>query len=266
MTRTAMSQLTKTFVSFSSVAVLGLSGACALEDESFEDLEEPAFGETEQHTICGPTDDAQWVNDYNGRLGPTTTFVATHKRNKGALESTAAANSSKYCSGTLISANQFLTAGHCVDASSVGEFVAFNYERAAGSTTLLTQSHFRIDAVLEDALGGVDYAVLRLAGSPGTTWGTAVVATADPAAGATATIIGHPSGGPKKIEAGTISSFSGNRISYGNIDTLGGNSGSGILDSQGRVIGVHTNGGCTSSGGANFGMRISRVRAVSAIL
>lgn len=265
MTRSAMSPITMKFLSLSSVAVAGLLGACVeMEDEA--DLEEPAFGETEQHTICGPTDDSQFVNSYNGSLGVTTTFVANNKGTKGALASTNAVNGSKYCSGTLISTNTFLTAGHCVDSSSVGDYVSMNYERVAGGTTLLPQSFYRVDAILEDSLGGVDYAILRLAGTPGTTWGIATVATADPAVGAQATIIGHPQGQPKKIESGSISSFSGNRISYGNIDTLGGNSGSGIIDSSGRVIGVHTNGGCTASGGANFGMRISRVRAVSAIL
>ncbi len=52
----------------------------------------------------------------------------------------------------------------------------------------------------------------------------------------------------------------------GAIDTLGGNSGSGVLDSAGKVVGVHTNGGCTASGGFNFGMRISSIRAFSPIV
>lgn len=92
------------------------------------------------------------------------------------------------------------------------------------------------------------------------------MATADPSTGAALTIIGHPQGLPKKIEAGTVYGFSTNAIRYNNIDTLGGNSGSGVIDSQGRVVGVHTNGGCTSTGGYNYGTRISRVRAVSSIL
>lgn len=259
--------ITKQLLSLSSLALIGITGACTLDENvDGEAADEPAFGEVEQNTICGTTDDSQFVNSYNGTLGPTVAFVTANKTSKGAMESTNATNSSKYCSGTLISANTFLTAGHCVDSSTVGDYVSFNYERAAGSTTLLTQDHYRIDAVLEDALGGVDYAIVRLAGSPGTKWGIATVATADPAVGAAATIIGHPEGKPKMIEAGTINSFSGNNIRYGNIDTLGGNSGSGILDSSGRVIGVHTNGGCTASGGLNFGMRISRVRAVSSLL
>jgi V8-like Glu-specific endopeptidase len=260
MIQSAKSTFTTLF-SLSSVAAFGLLGGCVAADDS-----EASFDETEQLSICGSTDDSQFVNSYNGSLGPSIAFVASNKVSKGAMESSNADNSSKYCSGTLISNNTFLTAGHCVDSSTVGDYVAFNYERAAGSTTLLTQSHFRISAVLEDALGGVDYAILRLDGSPGTTFGFATVATADPATGAAITIIGHPAGAPKKIEAGTVSSFSGNSIRYGNLDTLGGSSGSGVLDSSGRVIGVHTNGGCTSTGGTNSGQRISRVRAVSSIL
>lgn len=262
--KAATSAFTTKLFTLSSLAALALTGACSLEDpEAGDDVD---LSDVEQHTICGPTDDSQWVNDYNGNLGVTTTFVANNKASKGALASGSGASSGKYCSGTLISANTFLTAGHCVDSSSVGEYAVFNYERARGSSTLLTQAPFRIDAVLEDGVGGVDYAILRLAGTPGNTWGIATVASADPATGAGATIIGHPQGLPKKIESGTVSGLSGNQIRYGNIDTLGGNSGSGVIDSQGRVIGVHTNGGCTSSGGYNFGMRISRIRAVSSIL
>jgi V8-like Glu-specific endopeptidase len=141
-----------------------------------------------------------------------------------------------------------------------------NYERAAGSTSLLTQSHYRVNAILEDELGGLDYAILRLDGTPGSTWGIASVATSDPSTGAAITIIGHPNRQPKKIEAGTVASFSTNYLRYGNVDTLGGSSGSGVINSSGQIVGVHTNGGCTATGGTNSGVRISRIRAVSSIL
>jgi Trypsin-like peptidase domain len=242
----------------------GALAGCVVDDEAA--FEDPDLSAAEQPSICGSTDDSQFVNSYNGNLGPTVAFVSANKGSKGAMENTASASSSKFCSGSLIGTNLFLTAGHCVDSTTVGKFVAFNYERAAGSTTLLTQSHYRIDAVLEDGVGGVDYAILRLAGTPGTTWGVATVASADAPVGAALTIIGHPAGAPKKIEAGSLNSFSGTTVRYGNIDTLGGSSGSGVLDSSGRIIGVHTNGGCTSTGGLNFGQRISSIRAVSSIL
>ena len=230
---------------------------CVVDDTAeLDDVEQPS--------ICGPTNDAQFVNDYNGRLGPSITFVRSNKGSKGAMETSP--TSGKFCSGSLISTNLFLTAGHCVDSGTVGEFVSFNFERAAGSTTLLTQSHFRITAVVEDAPGGVDYAIIRLEGTPGNTFGVAPVATSDAAVGAAITIIGHPGGQPKQIEAGTVASRSGDFLNYGNLDTLGGSSGSGILNSSGQIVGVHTLGGCTSTGGANSGVRIARIRQVSGIL
>ena len=229
-----------------------------------ESMDEAGLDEVEQATICGPTNDAQHVNSYNGTLGPSIAFVQANKGSKGAMETTV--TSGKFCSGSLISVNTFLTAGHCVDSGTVGEFVSFNFERAANSTALLTQTHVRITAVLEDERGGVDYAIVQLAGTPGATFGVAPVAAGDPAVGAALTIIGHPQGQPKQIEAGTLSSISGNFLRYGNIDTLGGNSGSGILNSSGQIVGVHTLGGCTSTGGFNSGPRISRIRAASNIL
>lgn len=247
----------KTVIAIPCVSLSLLVG-CALDESEFD---EPTYNDIEQLSICGPTNDAQFVNSYTGTLGPTVTFVQTHKTSKGALETTQ--TSGKYCSGSLISSNLFLTAGHCVSAGTVGDFVSFNFERAANSTQLLTQTHVRVAAIVEDSLGGVDYAILRLDGTPGNTFGVASVATADPPNGAAITIIGHPSGQPKQIEAGTIASRSGNFIRYGNVDTLGGSSGSGILSSTGQIVGVHTNGGCTASGGTNSGIRIARIRQVS---
>jgi V8-like Glu-specific endopeptidase len=237
--------------------LVGCVDALELEDE-------PAYNDIEQLSICGSTNDAQHVNSYTGTLGPSTAFVQANKGSKGALETTP--TSGKFCSGSLIATNLFLTAGHCVDAGSVGEFVSFNFERAAGSTALLTQTHVRITAVVEDALSSVDYAIVRLEGSPGSTFGVAPVAAADPANGTAITIIGHPGGQPKQIEAGTVASRSGNFIRYGNVDTLGGSSGSGVINSSGQIVGVHTNGGCTASGGTNSGIRIARIRQVSAVL
>lgn len=249
----------------SAMLLLGaLASACALADEPEADSGE-ASGITPK-TVCG-ADDMVFVNDYRGNLGPSVEFVQTHKKYIGAIEDAATATSRKFCSGALISSSLFLTANHCQTTSNlVGQYVAFNYERAAGSTTLLTQSHYRIDAVVEAGLGA-DFAILRLAGSPGATWGIATVAAADPAVGAAITIMGYAKGGPKKVEAGTVLGYSAKTLRYNDVDTLGGQSGSPILDATGQVVGVHTNGGCTTSGtGYNYGQRISAIRAGSAIL
>jgi V8-like Glu-specific endopeptidase len=245
---------------FACVFVLGCVEAP--DDEADDDV-----GEVAQESICGTRNDAQHVNNYDGSLGPTIAFVNANKPSKGAMETTATASqSAKYCSGSLISSNLFLTAGHCVDSSTVGDFISFNYERAAGSTTVLPQTHVQITAIVEDSLGGLDYAIVRLNGTPGNTFGISAVASADAAVGSAITIIGHPNAEPKQIEAGTVASRSTNYLRYGNVDTLGGSSGSGVLNSAGAIVGVHTNGGCTSSGGTNSGVRIARIRAVSNVL
>lgn len=220
----------------------------------------------EQGAICGTTDDLQHVNHYNGTLGQTQDFVRKHQRPVGAMEGWGTDASSKYCSGTLISRSLFLTAGHCVDGTTVGDFVAFNYERQAGSTSLLAQRHFRIAQVLEDDNGGLDYAIVRLEGNPGDEFGVAELRAADPSTGETLTIIQHPNGEPKQVEVGTVGSFLGDYIRYGNLDTEPGSSGSGILDDEGFLVGVHTNGGCTTTGGSNQGVRLQRISTVSPIV
>ena len=75
-------------------------------------------------------------------------------------------------------------------------------------------------------------------------------------------IIGHPAGVPKRVEAGPATTVSGTQITYNDIDTLGGNSGSGISRSpDGALVGVHTNGGCNVQGtGSNFGSPIVAIR------
>ena len=101
-------------------------------------------------------------------------------------------------------------------------------------------------------------ALCRIGGNPGATFGRAAVSATDAAAGDMICIIGHPAGLRKRIEAGPTTSISGNLINYNDIDTLGGNSGSGILRaSDGRLVGIHTNGGCTTASPEHAGAAIS---------
>ncbi|WP_394825366.1 trypsin-like serine peptidase [Pendulispora albinea] len=217
-------------------------------------------------SICG-TDDKQYVNSYTGNLGVSVAYVNTYKGAVGVSETSISEGPSvKFCTGTLIANDLFLTASHCVDSSTKTEYVAFNYERKANSTEVLPQQHFKITGIVEDGLGGLDYAILRLAGNPGATFGVTKTNKVDPTSNAILAIIQHPGLKPKQIEAGHFAGLSGDYISYGDIDTEGGSSGSGVLNAAGELVGVHTLGGCTATGGRNFGVRMSKIAAASAII
>ena len=57
----------------------------------------------------------------------------------------------------------------------------------------------------------------------------------------------------QQTHTGTVSSVSGTAINH-TIDTCGGNSGSVLsVDATGVAVGIHSHGGCTSTGGANAG-------------
>jgi V8-like Glu-specific endopeptidase len=252
-------------------------------------------------SICGATDDSQPVEQYNGALGVTTAFVAANQSAVGQIQwvnnlaslytNPGNVSGQRWCTGTLVANDLFLTAGHCFDQTGGGwerpringtsniipsteiatrMQVNFNFQ-VDPSGNPRAEASFPISQLIEYRLGGLDFAIVRLGGSPGATFGTTPIATNDANVGEMLCIIGHPAGQRKRIEAGPALAPSGNQVRYNDIDTLGGNSGSGVLRaSDGRIIGVHTNGGCgptsPGAGGNNFGMRITSVIASSPTL
>ncbi len=261
----------------------------------------PAAGTPEPpvlETPCG-LDDSQDVGTYLGNLGVTREFVDTHQpavgniRWNGNLQQIyttdpGTVNAKRWCSGTLISGDLFLTAGHCFSQTPNGwrvprvngtsepipraeiasnMHVDFNYQVGPDGNDLPFTS-FAVVELVEDRLGDLDYAILRLANNPGLTYGIARIAPADAPVGGTICIIGHPEGVPKRIEAGSASQYQGPSIFYDDIDTAGGSSGSGILaDPDGPLAGIHTTGGCTAArGGNNSGIRIGALLEASPTL
>lgn len=217
-------------------------------------------------SICGTTTDWQNVEQYNGTLGVTRDFVNTHQGAVGRLVDNVS------CSGTLLPGNRFLTAAHCFEASSASPSVAatsfdveFNFQVNSLGTTN-TIDAFPVIALEEHRNGGLDYAIALLGGNPSQKYPVASLRNEQVNVGEEVTIIQHPRGIPKVIESGFISSNSNGAIFYRDLDTDGGSSGSGVLDENGLLVGVHTRAGCTQSGGANEGVAISEIAKSSTII
>jgi V8-like Glu-specific endopeptidase len=226
-------------------------------------MSEVTAGEPQPESICGTTDDRLPSNDARqGRLVPIG------------------------CTAWLIErgdcGNRFLTAGHCIANSTSNAVVQFNvpFSNANGSLNHPPPQHqYSVPAGQIQSNGGAgvgnDYATFFSAvnGNTGLTprqaqgGGAYRLAAAAPPAAGQVRIAGYgvrDGSAPipfewnqiQKIHAGPYTDKSGTSIRY-TVDTTGGNSGSPVVDTAtGLAIGIHTHGGCTSTGGSNAGTAI----------
>lgn len=258
--------------------------ACS-EMESDTLKQEEDLGFSQDRAICG-SNDLQDVNIYSEKLGFSRKFVKDHQLAVGAIESSPIDgndNRQKYCTGTLIDTNLFLTAGHCINSSTVPSdsrkphhHVSFRYEKNSNGSKLLKEEHFRIEKVLELSnpyltdlqRDELDYAILELSGTPGKTFGITKIAKEEAKQSDKLLIIQHPQGAPKKVDTGTLNILGPVRMYY-DIDTESGSSGAGILNEEGELVGVHSNAGCTSdkeTPGNNLGINIKEIKRASKIV
>lgn len=233
-------------------------------------------------TICG-SNDFQDVEKYNGNLGVSVDFVKKHQGPVGQVQwnenlnyiSPGDVSGVRWGSGTLIANDLFLTAGHLFDSDPEGWTIPrinntnnpispkeialnmkvnFNYQ-VDSMGQIQAETSYKIKELVEYR-EGLDYAIVRLEGTPGNKYGIAKISNEDAQVNDTVCIIQHPEGLPKKVEAGPVTLFKDEYITYNDIDTQGGTSGAGILHSpSGLLVGVHTNGGCPDEN--NYGVRIS---------
>jgi V8-like Glu-specific endopeptidase len=248
--------------------------------------------------ICGGIDTSQDVELYNGSLGVTRELVAAREAPVGQLRWDADlleryadagnVNGRRWCSGTLVADDLFLTAGYCLANRPVGWSVPkiegtdqpisrdevatnmnviFGYQLDPNGSDQPGRS-FPVVALVEDRLEDLDYAILKLDDAPGTIFGRARIAAQDPPLGSTIFVIGHPEGQEKRIDAGHVSDLQDGRIYYSDIATRGGSGGSGIFSSpEGTLVGMHTNGGCDDPKiGSNYGVAVSGLLQVSPVL
>ena len=195
--------------------------------------ENPQQPEVSSLWQCGPTLDFIPINSYRGE------FADIQNRED------AVALIDGRCTGTLIEASAgpvVLTAGHCVGLGDKALLV-FNFEDAPDGDPLVTEG-----TVIEQALEP-DYALIQLDVLPAV---TPVLLTTR--ASERLAIIQHPRGSRKVIAEGRYLDACNQLFYYADLDTLVGSSGAGVLNRQGHLLGIHTDGDCDESGsGTNSG-------------
>ncbi|HEX8699821.1 MAG TPA: serine protease [Myxococcaceae bacterium] len=202
--------------------------------------------EVESLWQCGPTLDFTPINSYRGQFADVLDREDAVVMIQG------------LCTGTLIEASAgpvVLTAGHCVglDARYV---LSFNFEDDPDGDELITEG-----TVIEQSLEP-DYALIQLDTLPAV---TPVKLTSQ--ATERLAIIQHPRGRPKVIAEGTLLGACNQLVYYADLDTLVGSSGAGVLNRQGHLMGIHTDGDCDETGrGTNWGWTVDVIVEASAYL
>jgi hypothetical protein len=271
----------------SALALLALAlSACS------SGTEEEAVGSLSQATLCGG-DDMQDVELYDGSQGPSQDFVARKATAVGVLRWRSDL-ASRYtnpgdvagksrCTGTLIARDLLLTAGHCftpnagqvfptdnvtrklisAEVAATEMVLVLGYQRAPSGATRPGTVFNVVQLVERQDTADLDYAVLRIEGNPGASFGYNIPSPFPLNAADAVTLIQHPLGQPKLISAGPVVAVAPTKLSY-TADTESESSGSGVLSNRtGFLAAVHTDGECTDTGGFNWGGPIGNIWAVS---
>lgn len=179
---------------------------------------------------CGPTLDFTPINGYQGEFANIQDSEEAVVLIDGR------------CTGTLIEASAgpvVLTAGHCVGLGD-RPLLVFNFEDDPDGDPLITEG-----TVIEQS-SEPDYALIALDTLPAV---TPVLLTTQ--ATERLAIIQHPRGRRKVIAEGRFLGSCNQLVYYGDLDTLVGSSGAGVLNLQGHLLGVHTDGDCKEDGHGN---------------
>lgn len=155
-------------------------------------------------------------------------------------------NALKVCTGFMVSKDMLVTNHHCVPTNAICQTttVVFGYQLTRQGE-MQSGQQYKCAAVLE-ANYNYDYALLRMSDSPGTSTGMLTFNTAGVAGGQQLYVIQHPAGQPKQIsedDCKVVAPTEDGRTSGSDFshlcDTLGGSSGSPVLNEMGQVVGLH---------------------------
>lgn len=260
-----------------------------------------------KESLCHTNDDSQPVELYAGNLGVSKAFVEKISRSVGQLQwkynfgsgfnnpndNEGNVKGVRWCTGTLIGKDTFITAGHCFDregngwkmpsrngqtisSNEIAQLMKVNFNYQIDKITGKLRSDtidYPVIELKENQNGDFDYAIIILGKDkdgnyPGEKFGIVEIAKSVPSLNDMTAIIQHPLGNPKVIEAGGIYSIKFNLLNYDDIDTRGGSSGAAVISfSENKIIGIHVLGGCDNvRDGSNHATPIYLIKPYSPII
>ncbi len=150
------------------------------------------------------------------------------------------------CTGFLIADNLLLTNEHCVNTQEVCSTTKVLFGFAINQLGVARPKQQVRCINVEKVSFALDYALLRLDGNPGQRWGKLVFAEGAPQPGEKIFIVQHPAGEAKQIsdvdctvKGAPVSGRAPKSDLSHTCDTLGGSSGSPVLNEEGEVVGLH---------------------------
>ncbi|CUH74968.1 trypsin-like serine peptidase [Tropicibacter naphthalenivorans] len=180
------------------------------------------------------------------------------------------------CTAWIADERHIVTNNHCVpgvlEHPQMNATRIVSVEFLAGFTTpgqIEEAERFEVNPIPVETDKDLDFTVLEVMGNPSARYGTLPISGEEIAPGMPFWIIGHPLGKSQHISregcrAATTQTIVDLRLRH-TCDTLGGNSGSPIIDSSARqVIGLHNSG--NKRIGVNFGIPMSMILAKSTVL
>jgi hypothetical protein len=154
------------------------------------------------------------------------------------------------CSGTLVAPDVIVTAGHCMESEGQCAAASFVFDYLYTAEGVLAELEdddvYRCAEILAQENGVLDYAYVRLdrpvvGHSPATLSRGIGETCRNVEDGAEVSVLGFGSGLPLKIDDGGEVLDASTALSYffeTSLDTFGGNSGSGVFNEAGDLVGV----------------------------
>lgn len=184
------------------------------------------------------------------------------------------------CTLTLVGRSCAISAGHCKRELQIAQFNTYtdHYGKLIARAEDIYEIDQRSMKVQNDG-HGKDWSVMKLRPNsvtnllPGDVQGFLTVSwVRNLTLGAAVTITGHgrrsmhdTNDGPQQTHTSFLLQISGTSFYY-DVDTMGGSSGSAVVNDHNQIIGVHTHGYCSEDGGANQGTILSRLDLFKAAL